>query len=121
MCVICLEETKDELELDCKHHFHVTCLQQHFKQECPLCRRPQEKVKVFGSKPSSNYTPAVTPTATLIAITEIEICYTFNDFDREFIRENPNNSYAVRVAKRRLRRGRMVTTLVGYDEDGFPL
>ena len=55
-CAICLEEYTDEEQLevfDCKHCFHVECMQQWLETRfqnsidpnCPLCRRPIAKSK----------------------------------------------------------------------------
>jgi len=43
VCIICLEEMKDEecMILKCKHVFHETCLWDwaYIKTECPCCRK----------------------------------------------------------------------------------
>lgn len=40
-CPICYEQ-KDLEKLECGHQVHEKCLRKHFKQECPLCRRPHK-------------------------------------------------------------------------------
>jgi hypothetical protein len=36
--------------LECGHWLHISCVQKHFKPECPLCRQPLN-IKVYGTKP----------------------------------------------------------------------
>jgi len=40
-CVICLEDDKQSIELDCKHTMHIECLNKWIAQNnntCPMCR-----------------------------------------------------------------------------------
>lgn len=56
-CVICFEyvEENENVRLDCSHReFHLACLQRHFRQECPLCRKPHT-IPVFGELPSQTF------------------------------------------------------------------
>ena len=48
-CSICfVKETTLDTKLSCGHSFHRECLSKHFKQECALCRAPQNVVVVTG-------------------------------------------------------------------------
>ncbi len=47
-CSICLEKGILDTKLGCGHSFHRLCLSKHFKQECALCRAPQNVVAVTG-------------------------------------------------------------------------
>ena len=59
-CIICLEKlTEKDSPQICGHVFHLSCLQQQFKPECPLCRT-QLNIQVFG-----RYYPEETPIETL--------------------------------------------------------
>jgi hypothetical protein len=55
-CCICLEPNIDEFELPCKHSVHKSCLQKHFKPECPVCRR-LVRISVNGTRPGLNTEP----------------------------------------------------------------
>jgi hypothetical protein len=52
-CCICLNEmteTKKRFRLACGHYFHIDCLSQCGKAECPLCRSaflPEEACEIF--------------------------------------------------------------------------
>jgi hypothetical protein len=46
-CPICYLKLGDINPQECGHYFHLSCLQQHFKPECPLCRHPL-KIEVKG-------------------------------------------------------------------------
>jgi hypothetical protein len=50
-CPICYVKLGDEKNpLECGHWMHITCVQKHFKPECPLCRHPLN-IKVSGTRP----------------------------------------------------------------------
>jgi hypothetical protein len=49
-CIICTEKIKDNEPLSCGHWIHISCIEKHFKPECPVCRKPQN-IKVFGKIP----------------------------------------------------------------------
>jgi len=50
-CVICLENlNENDVLLACNHKFHLSCLQRHFRADCPLCRRPHS-FPVYGEAP----------------------------------------------------------------------
>ena len=52
-CAVCLSEMRtsaSRIRLSCGHYFHIGCLSQVTKAECPLCRKqfdPRESMKVF--------------------------------------------------------------------------
>lgn len=48
-CVICYELVKEDAQA-CGHFCHINCLKQHFKPECPVCRR-KLNIKVEGRFP----------------------------------------------------------------------
>lgn len=48
-CIICYESCEEKLP-ECKHIVHRNCLKQHFKPECPLCRRKLDII-VEGERP----------------------------------------------------------------------
>lgn len=47
-CSICLEKLGQEKSQECGHFFHFSCLEKHFKPECPLCRR-KLNIKIKGN------------------------------------------------------------------------
>jgi hypothetical protein len=49
-CAICYGKLGDEKSLECGHWLHMSCVQKHFKPECPLCRKPLN-IKVYGTRP----------------------------------------------------------------------
>ena len=60
VCEICYYEFSEECprvseeQIKCTHtQFHLECLSQHFKPECPLCRAPNN-IEVTGEHPESN-------------------------------------------------------------------
>lgn len=55
VCPVCYEHLIDGVEiLECGHSIHITCLEKHFKAECPLCRKYQAKVRPKGKMPKSS-------------------------------------------------------------------
>lgn len=50
-CTICYNNVKEN-SLECGHYCHLKCLEQHFKPECPLCRK-KLNIEVKGAYPSS--------------------------------------------------------------------
>ena len=52
-CAICYCPLKSSDWLKCGHRVHISCIQQQFKAECPLCRTPLD-IQVFGTYPSGN-------------------------------------------------------------------
>ena len=52
-CAICFEKLDEEYALECGHWLHVSCVQKHFKPECPICRTPLN-IQVYGTPPSNN-------------------------------------------------------------------
>lgn len=52
-CIICLEELKEKYALPCGHWLHMSCVQKHFKPECPICRSPLD-IQVSGIHPSNS-------------------------------------------------------------------
>ena|SRR3989344_2387004 len=49
-CVICYEPTVQKFA--CGHYCHKSCIQKHFKSECPICRSPLG-IKVYGEPPTA--------------------------------------------------------------------
>lgn len=51
-CIICTEKLSslDKPLICCKQIIHYSCLEKHFKPECPLCRHPLN-ISVKGTKP----------------------------------------------------------------------
>jgi hypothetical protein len=47
-CAICREKMGlNYITLDCKHSFHIKCLLCWKKSDCPLCRKPHEKLELY--------------------------------------------------------------------------
>lgn len=51
-CAICYSIVNEEPQT-CGHHIHLSCLEQHFKPECPVCRKKLD-FKPKGKLPSSD-------------------------------------------------------------------
>ena len=51
-CQLCMNTLDPDFSLECGHHMHRECLENHFIQECPFCRTPQFQVLVKGKNPS---------------------------------------------------------------------
>ncbi len=50
-CVVCLLNfDKDDGPLPCGHWIHLSCVEKHFKPECPVCRTPLN-IDVKGQLP----------------------------------------------------------------------
>ena len=126
-CPICLESLApgpEKVILPCCHHFHHNCLQQHFIQECPVCRTPQYLVTVLGTSPSSLLDQPIAYERYIVAEEphiengdyypdDYMAPQTFADLDREFVSwmenriygfEDPLERKSVRAAKRRIER-----------------
>lgn len=52
-CAICFEKLNEQYSLQCGHWLHISCVQKHFKPECPICRMPLD-IQVFGTFPVNN-------------------------------------------------------------------
>lgn len=53
-CPVCYEDLKDVKPLDCGHKIHTTCLEKHFKAECPICRSSHRRIAPKGKAPKSS-------------------------------------------------------------------
>jgi hypothetical protein len=49
-CIICYEKLEETSPLQCGHWLHVSCVEKHFKPECPICRAPLQ-IEVKGTFP----------------------------------------------------------------------
>lgn len=113
VCPICLETDDKMIKLECNHEMHYKCLEQHFIQECPICRRPQTQVLVLGKKPSEEffyYEDDILDLASEIIEPQYDIHidgpnYEFRDFDLEFINSGCMDRRAIREALYRLKTG----------------
>lgn len=48
-CPVCFESLENQkTPLICGHWVHLSCIEKHFKAECPICRRPLE-MEVYGT------------------------------------------------------------------------
>jgi len=58
-CVVCWI-IKDTIMLGCGHYVHSSCLEKHFKAECPFCRTPQTIVIPCGTIPGRGHSETST-------------------------------------------------------------
>lgn len=140
-CCICLESDATVRKLKvCSHTVHYACLSQHFKQECPVCRRKTKEVKVTGTRPSASFDieeyllQNVTPdeedsqsdddTSRIIP----EDAHYFADEDEEFVRDvfrrlgrgeivGEDEIYQCEVALRRARYNDASLTCLSHEDD----
>lgn len=52
ICYVNMDDKKDRIELSCGHYFHIRCLSQCQKANCPFCRKtflPTESYRIFKS------------------------------------------------------------------------
>lgn len=68
-CIICYEKLNEEHPLECGHWLHISCVEKHFKPECPICRAPLH-IEVKGTSPES-YIPFVIQEQDVVFIQEI--------------------------------------------------